>query len=347
MENEVKTKPEIPALKGQDKGTQPVQNTGKEIKMSFPREFSHKVFVRRKKNLPNLPIEGDFIDESIIKIGASWREKSVLRGLEAEEESRWLPKIIGTQVTSPNWEAEAANYWKNISRVVPLTNKDGSGGLELEVGLRYKSQEDYDTDQNAPREEGAVINPKGEPISMADYILWRYCLRYSRVANSIEDINKSPKIEMYLFSREKDIKDKKASFELRKKASQLLYKRLNERDWVDHILRLLIVQDGEAKVTIKDLSTITDDEKDIMMDNYANKNPGLFLSLGEDRNLELKSFVEICIALGLLHRIANTNSVSMDGNTIGNTMDEVVTFLRNPENQHSLATLKAQSAVRP
>lgn len=317
-------------------------------KLIYPRVVSRLVYIRRKRTGISLPVEGEFIDESIQKIGPAYRFKSVLRGLEPQEEERWLPRIIGVQPTSDNWGKATEDYWAHISRVVPPNNKDGSGGLELEIGMRYETEADFLADEQGKLDEdGALLNPKGNPINPTDYILWRYCLRYSKVANSYEEIHKSAKIEFYIFSKDKDIKDKKNAFELRKEANQLLYKNLSDRSWVEHMLRVLVQSDPEAQVGIKDIPRLDDNEKDVLLDQYASKMPASFLTYGKDRHLEMKSFIEVCVVVGLLNRIPNTQSISLDGQTLGNTTEEVVAFLLNPQNNGVLGQLKAQAALRP
>jgi hypothetical protein len=313
----------------------------------YPRVVSRIIYIRRRKNGPNIPVEGEFIDESIQKIGSSFSNKSVLRGLTSEEEERWLPKIIGIQSTSDRWEDGTKDYWAHISRPVPPGDKTGGGGLELDISLRYKNHEDFLADERAQSEDGAIINPKGEPTNLPDYILWRYCLKYSRVANNYEDINKSPKIEFYIFSKEKEIKANKAKLDLRRQAAQLMYKNMSDRSWVEHMLRVLIQGDRESQVGIKDIPNMDNDEKDVLLDKYMNSSPALFLNYGTDRHLEMRSFIEVCVVVGLLTRIPNTQSISLDGMTLGNTTDEVVTFLLNPANNSTLSTLKAQSQLRP
>lgn len=321
----------------------------KEIpKLSFPREFSHTVVLKRKKTGPPLPVEGEFIDESIQKVGPSWNGKVILRGLTIEEEARWLPNIIGLGASSPNWEKETKDYWANIGRSVPPNNKDGSGGLTLEVGLKYKNEADYKADQERTRDEnGVIINPLGEPINLPDYVFWRFCLLHGKVANNYDLINKSAKIEFYLFSKEKELKDKTKIMLLKKDANQLFYQRMHERDWVENMLRLLIQQDPAAEYGVKDVPTIALEEQELLLNKYAEEYPQLFIAYGKDKHLEMKSFVEVCIAQGLLTRIPNTTSISMDGTTIGGTLDQTVTFLNDPANARALQQLKAQSLTRP
>lgn len=305
--------------------------------MIFPRQFPSIVFVRRVPIPAKLP--GQDISEAILKIGSSFKGNSVLRGLTFEEEHKYLPSIIGADVSSPNWESQTRDYWINISKPVPPGD-----GLELEVGLQYNSKEDYIYDRDVAKRDsnGTLVNHKGTPINIADYILWRYCLYYSRVANTFELRGMSPKIEFYLFSKSREISDKKETLNSKRKAISLMYKRISERDWVDYVLRVLIARDKSHTKTVSSIAKMSEDEKDILLDEYVATNPEGFLLLAEDKNLEMRSFIEQCIAMGKLTRIANTDTVTMEGTPLGNSVIDVISFLNNPKNNETLQILKAQ-----
>lgn len=311
-----------------------------EDKILFPKEFNKTVYIRRIPIPGRLP--GQNLDESKQKIGSGFKGSSVLRGLSFKEEIKYLKEIIGLSPESPNWEMTTKTYWANISKDVP---KDG---VILEVGLKYTSKEDYEYDQKeAPRDfNGTLTEHKGYPINMADYILWRYCLLYSRVANTPEDIGKSPKIEFYLFNKDKEIADKAKILNSKRKAQQVMWKRLSERDWVDYVLTVLMAQDkGQNKKDVRTLAAMSEEEKDIMLDELVTGNPSGFLAIAEDKNLEIKSFIELCIASGKLERIPNTDTITMDGTALGNSLMEAVSFLNNPKNNQVYLTLKAQMKI--
>lgn len=320
----------------------------KTSELKFPREFSSIVYIRRKKNSAQLPREGEWTDESIAKIGPGYSGQSVLRGLTSDEEKRWLPPIIGIDPNSQNWEKATFDYWNSISKDIPPSNPDGSGGLKLEVGLKYDNEDQYLADINAPKSWADTCNkmPLGTPININDYILWRFSLVYSRVANTPDDVGKSPKIEFYLFSQEKKVKDDILSLKQRRSATQLMYSHIGDREWVEFMLRMFIKNDKAPTYGIKDLSSISIDEKDILLDKYMQSNPVLFVLYGEDKALEMKAFIEFAVALGVLGRIPNTSTVTLDHETLGNDLDQVVSFLNNPKNIDTLGRIKAQCRVK-
>ena len=316
-----------PVKKGTDDNTKLVT--------SFPHQESKKVFIRRKQSLVLLP--GQDPDQANLKIGASFKNQDTLRGLTPLEEARYLPNIIGVNPTDLGWSKAAKDYWQNISRPVPAGN-----GLELEVGFMWFKEEDYIHDKISPETER-----KGTPINIADYVLYRYCLLYSRVANTIDDVGKSPNILFYIYSKETEVAAKKVALTFRRDADMLYYKNMGDRSWTDWVLRVLIAGDKQAKIHIKDLTVITEDEKDILLKEYCDKNPTLFLQIGNDKRLELKAFIETCVVHGRLIRIPNTHTITFDNTPIGHSLDEAAGFLLDAKNVQVYNTLQAQIKLAP
>ena len=327
--------------------TQKLETTIVEVKQPakpYGRVNKSKIVYIRHKPDNNVYLPFRMKDEAIKnKIGASLHGQDVKRGLNSDEERRFLPNIIGVSPDSENWDKAVRSYWDNISKLVPPSDGEGGGGLKLEIGRVYTKLEDEEFDSICSDES----LKKGFPINVPDFVLWRYCLVYNRVANSIDDIHKSPKIDFYIFSSEEDIITKKSSLKLERDANMLSYQRMADRDWVDSILRLFVSNDKQSKIAIRELEKMTEDEKDIALAHYVKTQPEKFLLLGNDANLQLKGFIEFCIVRGILLRLPNTDTILMGDLTLGSSIDEAVVFLKNPKNSKTYETLKAQNAVAP
>jgi len=308
-----------------------------EIKIRFPYNEHKEVYIRRKKQMGAIP--GQNPDEAKSKIGSSYSGSAPLRGLTFDEEKRHLPAIISINSDSQNWEKAVKDYWASITKDIP-----SGDGLKLEIGLRYEKKEDYEVDRknNERDTNGVLINPKGNPINLADYILWRYCLLYSHVANNIEDLGKSPKIRFYIFNKDKEIAIKKVSQNTKRQALQEWFKRMNERDWVNDVLHVLVANDKSGKHNIVKLTSMGEDEKDILMDELIDQSPDFFLKIAKDSNLELKAFIENCVVRGILNRIANTSTLQYEGNNIGSSIDQTIAYLQDKNNNQILNELKAK-----
>lgn len=314
--------------------------------IKFPYFQKKEVIIKRRITGGALP--GLDADETREKIGSSFKGASVNRGLTKDEERRWLAPMLGLDLQSSEWEKGTKEYWANISAEVPPNGKNDLGGLKLETGLFYETREQYIQDLDRPKDiNGVIINPSGEPINLADYILWRYCLGYVEVANDITLVNNSPKIRFYMFTKEKQIQDKKLLLDRKRKAEFIYNQNISDRGWVDHMLHTLIPGDKDARILLKDIATMEDDEKDITLHEYLEKDVIRFISIGNDKNLEMRSLIELAVATGRLHRIPNTTTLLFEGSTIGNTPEEAVAYLNNPKFNDVLRTIKAQVNITP
>ena len=83
------------------------------------------------------------------------------------------------------------------------------------------------------------------------------------------------------------------------------------------------------------------DEKTAALMQFVNENPEKFNAIFEDKNLEMKSFIESLIARGELIRPEFNQQISTaDGTFIGSNLNEAVAYLNNPNNAAVLEVLK-------
>lgn len=316
------------------------------VKLTFPLDVRKEVWLRRKTKTTALP--GLDPDEIRMKVGSSFKGSSINRGLTVTEERKLLPDLIDTNPSNPDWSQASTEFWKNISKEVPPLGTDGKGGIKLEVGLRYENKEAYDADMvKIANSDGVIVDCAGYPINVSDYVLWRYCLVYNRVANDLAQVNASPNIDFYLYTKDKETQDKKAILNQKRQASHIYSTNIGDRTWVDYMLHVLVASDNTSRILLKDVILLSADEKDILLDEYMGKNPAKFIALGNDKTLELRSFIELAISTGKLSRIPNTNTVIHEGVTIGNSIEESVNFLNNPKNKYVYDQLKAQILISP
>ena len=277
-------------------------------------EQSQLVYIRRKPKVNNLLKEGE-VEDPKHKIGSSYKQQAINRGLTFDEEKLYLPSIIGISSTSEKWETATKEYWANISAYVP-----SDPGLELETGFAFKTKEDMTKGIN------------GIPINIPDYVLYRYCLGYSHVANTIDVIDDSPKIRFYIFDKEKEVQQNHDLFKQRKDAYKKFLEIIGDRNKVDEVLNVMgLVPEN-----------MDDRDKDLQLEAYAKDDPLTFITVVNDKNLGLKSFIESCLKSQKLTRIPNTETIQYGEEVIGYTMDETIAYLTNPRNSAKFTALKAQ-----
>ena len=96
------------------------------------------VFIKRVPN--RRPVRGEGDDPSYDRsfIGSSLKNGRVLNPLMPTEEVLLMPSLVATSPSNQGWETAIKDYWANIRKEVPF-----KGGLELEVGVQYMTEEAY------------------------------------------------------------------------------------------------------------------------------------------------------------------------------------------------------------
>jgi hypothetical protein len=291
------------------------------------------VYIRRKeKDL----LPGDSSEDSKLIIGSSMtRSGGSAKGISIEEENKYLPDLIDSDPTKQDWKIKVDEYWKNIRVPIPF-----GSGKKLEVGFEYKTQEDADNDKEIdfevrPGITARILEGKNavRPINVADYVLYRYCLIYSRVAKSKDVMYASPNIRFYLFSEEEERRTKVSGLNLYKKAFAKFIEISTDVEKMKDILYAM-------RIDISSLKTSVDIE--LTLDTLIKDRPNEFLEIANNKQLAMRSFVEKCITRVLLKRLPHTETILYDTTVIGNTMEEAIAYLTEERNRPVYTTLEAR-----
>lgn len=266
-------------------------------------------------------------------IGSAFNKSGgILRGLTNDEENLYLPKILGISPQNVDWTKATENYWKNIRKLVPH-----GLGLKLEVGFAYPDEETADKTEDAfaKTSDFRYKESYGYPINIEDYIIYRYSLVYGAVANSIDDVDASPKIRFYIYSKAKELADNYTAFSSRKKAYEHFFAMLGDKPVKQQMLILF----GEPSHTVDQMDNR---DIDIILEGYATRESSRFCRLAADKDLALRAFIEKAIEKQKLYRAPNTDIIYFNDNPIGNNIKEVVTYLKDPKNSKTYLQLKAE-----
>ena len=262
------------------------------------------------------------------------------------EQRAIMRNVIGVDPNSQtsNWDSLIKNYWDSLSVIIP------SSGRILEVGFKYdiKTQDDLRKDairalkadkKDITTSEKLSIYAEGleeeykyrfgEPLVPEDYMLWRYCLVYGYVANSIDEIKKAPKkIKFYLFSETERKDEQKAKHELKKDLTIKYLEVIKDKELMDSILMV----NGFAE-TINDMSVI---DKEQAIDGLTLQSPNKFLASYKDKTIKTKSIIEQLVVANILRRLPNTDKI-VDAKdvtiNIGDSLDEAVGYFLNQKNK--------------
>lgn len=281
---------------------------------TYPKRQPKEVWIKRRFENPILIEEGLMENSAMsykLYLGGAYASYSTGIHLgrtiwdSPEQEKKIMAPILGISPEALNYEEKLTEYWKNFNRPIPYH------GLKLEAGVVYTSAQEY------------------SPINAADYITYRYALKHGWVANKMEDMRKSNKIQFYLWNKEDEMKGKLDKQELKDRAFALRLE-IADANKIQAILSLTGkagLSGGEAKIALAAL---------------AEEAPAKFISLAGDPDLLDKAFIELAVQKGVITRPVNTTLHLYENVTIGNNIGEAVAWLRNPVNAANKTVIEAR-----
>lgn len=307
----------------------------------------------RKANDKVLPKKRDHI-------GSSIRSSQVLASNRAEVEA-YFPQLLGISVNNENFVTRLKQYLNNIQ--VPVNEL----GVTFDCSFRFNHKRDYfafkareeeiemaykKANKQSTKDLRAALAIKindlnnleseqyavGSPVNIIDYILYRHCLLYRDIAKDTALINCDPFVRFYL---KDDAKDKERQQKLRQEinnAKRNYIEVIGDDEMFDAVYIQYCVVAGLPIVNSL-LSERMDKEN--QLDKFSTSEPVKFNSIVKDRDLRIKSLIELLIARGEFVRSQfNQNITTQDGEFIGANMKEAIVWAKNPENENVLAAFK-------
>lgn len=247
----------------------------------------------------NLP--GDMANTEEPRISAQFAVDSAdtLRGLDSEEEKKYLPNILGVQPDSNSWRQETKDYWCNMSIIVP------DEGLVLNIG----------TDSD------------GEPLNLTQWIQWRFISKHSWVAKN-QKTCVWPTHKFYIVDVVEVKKDQTAEFEVRNlamKAFMHLQSKENaiKARWVAECLRK-----SDEKIV-----GMSQEELMMFLDTKMSEDHKAFTKVVKDGDLEQKALIMQLLEEAVI--VKNGNSYFYGEEILG-VEAETIAYLKNPANSRQL-----------
>lgn len=307
----------------------------------------------RKANDKVLPKKRDYI-------GSSIRSSQVLASNRAEVEA-YFPQLLGISVNNENFVTRLKQYLNNIQ--VPVNEL----GVTFDCSFRFNHKRDYfafkareeeiemaykKANKQSTKDLRAALAIKindlnnleseqyavGSPVNITDYILYRHCLLYRDIAKDTALINCDPFVRFYL---KDDAKDKERQQKLRQEinnAKRNYIEVIGDDEVFDAVYIQYCVVAGLPIVN----SLLSEKmDKENQLDKFSTSEPVKFNSIVKDRDLRIKSLIELLIARGEFVRSQfNQNITTQDGEFIGANMKEAIAWAKNPENENVLAAFK-------
>lgn len=307
----------------------------------------------RRANIKSMPPRRNIIGSSI--------SSTRILSSNKDEVEKYFPQIIGISPNNPEFVTRVKAYLSNISFNVQ------DAGSTLNISFTYDKKKDYLTIKekedkiNAKRESVARNNTAaikeavkiwtqeindlesekakyGHPDNIEEYLLYRHCLLYRDVAKDISLINSDSSLRFYIKDENKEAERAKRLVDERRKAMRnFLALEASDKKRNAVFIQMTVNNGGNiAEAMMK-----TPDQQVAALMNYLNDSPDKFNDLFEDKNVEMKSFIESLIARGELIRPEFNQQISTaDGTFIGSNMNEAVAYFNNPNNKAVLEAMQ-------
>lgn len=307
----------------------------------------------RKANIKSMPPRKNIIGSSI--------SSTRILSSNKDEVEKYFPQIIGISPNNQEFVTRVKAYLSNISFNVQDT------GSTLNISFTYNRKRDYikfkekEEAINAKREVVARNNTAaikeavkiwtqeindlesekskyGHPDNIEEYLLYRHCLLYRDVAKDISLINSDSSLRFYIRDENKEAARAKRLVDERRKAMRnFLALEASDKKRNAIFIQMTVNNGGN----ISEALLKTQDQQISALMNYLNESPDKFNDLFEDKNVEMKSFIETLIARGELIRPEYNQQISTaDGTFIGSNMNEAVAYFNNPTNKPVLEAMQ-------
>ena len=343
-------------------GTTVIENkAAKEVELNSPYTDKRTVTIApvqqfsayRRANIKSMPPRRNIIGSSI--------SSTRILSSNKDEVEKYFPQIIGISPNNPEFVTRVKAYLSNISFNVQ------DAGSTLNISFTYDKKKDYLTIKekeekiNAKRESVARNNTAaikeavkvwtqeindlesekakyGHPDNIEEYLLYRHCLLYRDVAKDISLINSDSSLRFYIRDENKEAERAKRLVDERRKAMRNFLALESSDKKRNAVFIQMTVNNGG---NIAEAMMKTPDQQVSALMTYLNDSPDKFNDLFEDKNVEMKSFIEALIARGELIRPEYNQQISTaDGTFIGSNMNEAVAYFNNPTNKPVLEAMQ-------
>lgn len=301
----------------------------------------------------------DAFKTDFLRLGSAIRPVNELLSRGAEMRAL-LPTIVGVSPTDSSWQERITSYMHDFLLEIP------------KYGLEFDTSYVFDMADPAYREAieefAKLKNIKGETnkereqnilsaiqkldetelyqyvrfVNIPDYISWRYCLLSSKVANKVEDINKSVNIQFYLTSEDEIRAAKTKRNQLRTKALTEYTKLVNDKDRTK--VDAIVIASGRV-MGYNSYNEMSEDDKNMALLELCDENPKAFMELIGDKHIAMKSKIQLYIWMNLLRTLPNSSIIVDASNPekiIGNNITDAISYFANDVNKAHISELDAK-----
>ena len=286
-------------------------------------------------------------------IGSSVRSCQVLSS-NAQEVAAYFPALIGLSPNNPDFVTRVKAWLSNIQFTI------SENDVSLDTSFIYNKKADYlkikEQEDAINREYDKVDRANtsaikealkrkidalntlesskyqyGHPKNLENYLMYRHCLLYSDVAKDIALINSDPNLRFYIKDEAREAEKQKKLTEQKTKAMKNFVELNGTEAKFNAVYVAMCVSrnDNLAEALLKSRN-----EKVAALIDYVNTNPDKFNRFVDDKNIQVKAFIETLITRGELVRSEFNQQISTaDGTFIGSNINEAIAWFENEEHK--------------
>lgn len=263
------------------------------------------VYIRRiiKNDRTRLP--KDLLIESKRPVGASWNKfGEVLKGVTGDEEKKIMPEVLGVSLNDPTFAATCKEFWFNIKIDVPPGD-----GAKLNV----------------------TVGEDGLPLAPLDYIKYKYAKKHREVAAE-EELESNPAALFYIHDPATATEKRASELGLRNKAKLKYLELIQDENKMNSVLSVITTYRNPAHLTM--------DDKALILEEQALRNPAKFIETMDDTKLQMKSFIYRAITAGIFKE--SGTRIIYDDTIIGEDLDSSVAYLKSKEGSRVYASAEGK-----
>lgn len=152
------------------------------------------------------------------------------------------------------------------------------------------------------------------------------------VGNSLSEVKENPRIEYVLFNEDQEISIRNKKRDIQDKAVILSLK-MSEKDRDDYLYLKGIKPE-----------TLSASKKENLVLNDRDTDPSKFISVIQDKDLSIRVMISKFLNCGIIKKV-NSNFVYND-NSIAYTIDDLVLYIKNIDNQAIIGMMKKEYAEK-
>ena len=263
--------------------------------------MSKKIFLRRREVNNHLPKA--VRAEAVMKLSSVYVNRQPLKGVTPKEEKELMQGILDVSPEHVDWPRHSKQFWAEMTIPVGFT------GVELEVG----------------------VNEDGSPISIMDYLKYKFALKHPHVALTKNEMDTEHGKRFYIQDLSREDKVKNTQIQFKKDADKEFIKLSSNPKNMKRVLRLLSSSNPDR---------MTDEQVENALYEIKNSKTKKFLKIAQDKNLELKAEIEEMVTASVLRKIGN--QIIFIDEVLGDTLDDAVVFLKDKKNSGTLTILRAK-----